>query len=122
RIVQAAITDRSEKTPSTNAPDTSSRLDQLLNYLTRGAEAMMRHWGRPGVNWELTPHFEAVQLLMPELRAKVGPWVARLLEPLRHDGRLLPALKLQEQALKLEETRSASAPQNADYARDLSIS
>lgn len=123
RIVQAAVTMHSVSESTSQEPTNHDRnIDQLLSYVTTRSDVMSRNWGRPGINWELTPLFEAAQVLIPVLGVRLGPLVDRLIIPLRQDGRLLPALKLQQQVIELEETRAASAPENADYARDLSVS
>ena len=117
RIVQSAILARRDPTVGSERTDS-----QLVSYLEMRATHMRRNWGKPGINWELNPLFLAAQVLVVRIGVRVGVLVDRLIDPLRQDGRLLPAINLQSQVIDLEETRRASAPENADYARDLSVS
>ena len=114
RIVQVAI----EKYRA--GPEVTE--DQLLPFLESRAKQVNKDWGKVGVGWELSPLFETASLLIDRIGARTGLMVDRLLDPLRMSGRLLPALKLEGRVVGLFEQRSKSAPENADYARDLSVS
>jgi tetratricopeptide (TPR) repeat protein len=120
RIVQAALTAR-VATTGTSADVTEQNSRTLLAYLEQRGTMLGRDWGKPGVNWELTPMHVAAQMLIASLGVRVGPLITCLIQLLRLDGRLLNALTLQEEVIRLQEVRAKRSPDNAEYAHDLSI-
>lgn len=134
RIVQSVIEnrpslqrDKSSEGASSDEPESGiagrfSSLDRLLSFLVDRSEFVLEHWGKPGINWELSPLLDAAWKMLEKVGVRAGPLVDRLITPLRLDGRLLPAIKIQQAISKLEIARLADSPGNADYARDLSVS
>lgn len=118
RIAQTAI---SIRTAQSSASENTANVAQLLPYLELRSDLMAQNWGQPGVNWELTPLFEAAQMLLPSCDVHTGVLIERLIRPLRLDGQISRGLKLQIALMDRVEALCEHSPANKVFARALAI-
>jgi hypothetical protein len=80
------------------------------------------HWGQPGLAWELPP-LRDLALRQIDDRDRGGFLLAyRIATPLLHTGRMLEVRELWRRSAAMFKRLFDAAPENADYARDFSIS
>jgi tetratricopeptide (TPR) repeat protein len=104
------------------AEDAAERADSVKTLAIKRADEIQAAWGRTDLGWEL-PTLRDLALRLLQADDWNGAMLAdRIDKPLRHVGRLLDVRLLWQRTIAVEQKRCEAAPENADYARDLSVS
>ena len=98
----------------------SAREQVVFQYADYRGAWLKTQWGQAGLAWELLP-LRDLALRRIDQGDRGGYVLAdRIATPLLHTGRMLDVRELWRRSASLFERRLVAAPENADYARDLS--
>ena len=104
------------------ADDLASREVVVHQLAYSRAGWIKAHWGQVGLAWELRPLRDIALRLITRGDRQGCLMADSIAAPLTHTGRLLDARDLYRRSADLFAGLSNEAPENADYARDLSVS
>ncbi|MDX2038038.1 MAG: toll/interleukin-1 receptor domain-containing protein [Isosphaeraceae bacterium] len=105
-----------------------SEIDRLFRDAAVHAAALERgrriqaEWGRPGLAWELAPLRDLAARWIDSGEREAALLADRIAKPLEHSGRMFESRDLWLRSAELFRRRLDAHPENADDARDLSIS
>jgi TIR domain len=104
-------------------PDGESLREQVVHqHADDRGRWIKAHWGKPGLAWELPP-LRDLALRRIEAGDRGAVLLCDHIAPsLLHTGRTLDVRELWRRSVALLKRLSDAAPENADYARDLSVS
>ncbi|MFI5459730.1 MAG: TIR domain-containing protein, partial [Isosphaerales bacterium] len=80
------------------------------------------HWGERGLAWELPPLRDLALARIDEGHRGGSLLADRIAKPLLHTGRMLDVRELWRRSAAMLQRLADAAPENASYARDLSVS
>jgi tetratricopeptide (TPR) repeat protein len=98
------------------------RLQVVYRHADYRGGRVKSHWGQPGMAWEL-PSLRDIALRRIDADDRGGFWLGdKIATPLLHSGRMLDVHDLWRKSAALFQRLAAAAPENADYAQNLSVS
>jgi len=116
RLVQDIVT------AGLSAEAAAERTARVKAHALVRAKEIRAAWGRTDLDWEL-PALRDMALRLLQADDWDGALLTNRIDtPLRHVGRLLDVRLLWQRAIVVEQKRCEAAPENADYASDLSAS
>jgi len=119
RLVQDVICRRMEET---SADERNRRVQHLASAHAAQFEQSWGSWGRHGVAWELAPLYEVTRRMLEAGDRSAVYMADRISTGLKHSGRLFDVHRLWQSSIRLLTDLARQDPENADYARDLSVS
>ena len=106
----------------TQAEEASATHGRLLRKAQERASHLRRNWGRREWVWEVEPLLAFADQTFDRMEMSTVRFLDDVSEVLRHVGRLADVQRLRVAGCRIMERLCEAAPENADYARDLSVS